>query len=104
MQVCISKCAAGSIGSERLQKSEQNILRLDAPECLPTGKAFGKAFANAFSFMARFACKYAFAVSMLSCPSHNAMNVNARLKQGHRGAMANDMWRNTPLLKSGATG
>lgn len=26
-----------------------------------------------FSFMARFACKYAFVVSMLSCPSHNAM-------------------------------
>jgi hypothetical protein len=31
------------------------------------GVPTGKTFANAFSFMARFACKYAFVVSMLSC-------------------------------------
>jgi hypothetical protein len=37
------------------------------------GVPTGKTSANALSFMARFACKYAFVVSMLSCPSHNAM-------------------------------
>jgi len=37
------------------------------------GVPTGETFANALSFMSRFACKYAFVVSMLSCPSHNAM-------------------------------
>jgi hypothetical protein len=34
------------------------------------GMPTGKTFANALSFMARFTCKYAFVVSMLSCPGH----------------------------------
>lgn len=33
----------------------------------------GVTFASALSFMARSACTYTFVVSMLSCPSHNAM-------------------------------
>jgi hypothetical protein len=57
------------VGSERLQNSEQSIVRLEAPEW----RAPGKTFANAFCLMARFACKCAFVVSMLSRPRHNAM-------------------------------
>ena len=56
-------------GSQRPQESEQISFAWKRRNGVPTGKTF----ANARSFIARFACRYAFVVSMLSCPSHSAI-------------------------------
>jgi len=63
------KCAPAASAHSDFKKASKVSFAWKRRNGVPTGKTF----ANALSFMARFACKYAFAVSMLSCPSHNAM-------------------------------
>lgn len=58
---------------QRNQSDSKNASKVSFAWKRRKGVPTGKTFANAFSFIARFACKYAFVVSMLSCPSHNAM-------------------------------
>ena len=63
------KCAP----RQRSQSDSKNASRVSFAWKRRNGMPTGRTFANALSFMARSACKYAFVVSMLSCPSHSAM-------------------------------
>jgi len=63
------KCAPAASAHSDSKKASKVSFAWKRRNGVPTGKTF----TNALSFIARFACKYAFVVSNLSCPSHNAM-------------------------------